>query len=522
MKKSVYKISLEQTNAFSALLSDYTTQNDKVASFIHYASSQEGLKKCVADCSFPMERRLVLQEVLKEEYKNLKVSASVRDHLENISSPETFFVTTGQQIHLLGGPLYVLYKIASTIQLAAACKEWMPDKHFVPLFWMASEDHDLEEIDHLSIFGKRYQAELKGNGPAGRVSTEGLGAWIDSLPDIPEVFKKAYKEYRNLSQATHYWLNELFGKHGLVVLDADHAKLKKQFIPVLEKELLEGISIEAVRRQTDALENKGYKSQLFPRDINLFYISYEGRNRITCEDGKYAVLNTNHTFDKETLLKELHEHPESFSPNVVLRPVYQEYILPNIAYIGGPAEVAYWLQLQKVFEVLHLHMPVVLPRNFAMVVGKQQVHKLHKLGLKPESVFLPEEELKHFFLSEKNHVIPEWHDVAEELDKLWMTVEEKSLKADANLKDWLAAEKHKVQKQLENIEKRVAKTYEQKLEQEMKQLATLKEKLLPGGNLQERSDSFLSFLINDPDFIDEMVSLFDPLDFRFNIIQYED
>jgi bacillithiol biosynthesis cysteine-adding enzyme BshC len=469
-----------------------------------------------------MERRLVLQDVLREEYQNFQVSTPVQKHLDSISSSNTFFITTGQQIHVLGGPLYVLYKIASTLQLAATCKQLMPDKHFVPLFWMASEDHDLEEIDHISIFNKRYQAELKGNGPAGRVSTEGLSKWLESLPDIPEVFKKAYGEYHNLSQATHYWLNELFGKHGLVVLDADHPKLKKQFIPVLEKELMEGVSIEAVRKQTEALEEQGYKSQIFPREINLFYISAEGRNRITYENGKYSVLNTHHVFDKDSLLKELHAHPESFSPNVVLRPVYQEYILPNIAYIGGPAEVAYWLQLQKVFETLQLHMPVVLPRNFAMVVGKQQLGKLQKLGLKPESVFLPEEELKHIFLSAKNHVVPQWDDVALALDKLWLGVEEKSLKADANLKDWLAAEKHKVEKQLENIEKRVAKTYEQKLEQEMKQLSTLKEKLLPGGGLQERSDSFLSFLINDPGFIDEMIPLFDPLDFRFNIVQYED
>lgn len=522
MKKSIYKIPLEQTRAFSSLLSDYTSQNDKINSFIHFASSADGLKKCLESCSFPMERRQVLQEVLKEAYGDFLPTEKVKQHLESISSPDTYFITTGQQIHVLGGPLYVLYKIASTLQLAAACQRLMPDKHFVPLFWMASEDHDLEEIDHLSIFGKRYQAELKGKGPAGRVSTEGLADWIDSLPDIPEVFKKAYSEYGNLSQATFYWLNELFGKHGLVVLDADHPKLKQEFIPVLEKELLDGISIAAVRQQTEALEEQGYKSQIFPRDINVFYISAEGRNRIVFENGKYSVLNTHTVFDQQSLLQELHAHPESFSPNVVLRPVYQEYILPNIAYIGGPAEVAYWLQLQKVFEVLHLHMPVVLPRNFAMVVGKQQLAKLQKLGLRPEAVFLPEEELKQFFLAEKNHVIPEWNDVNDQLDKLWENVEEKSLKADANLKDWLAAEKHKVQKQLENIEKRVAKTYEQKLEQEMKQLTTLKEKLLPGGGLQERSDSFLSFLINDPDFIDDMISLFDPLDFRFNIIMYED
>jgi bacillithiol biosynthesis cysteine-adding enzyme BshC len=522
MKKSVYKIPLEQTRAFSSLLSDYTTQNDNINSFIHFASSEAGLKKCMEECAFPLERRLVLQEVLKEEYKDLTISTQVSDHLEQISSPNTFFVTTGQQIHVLGGPLYVLYKIASTIQLAAACQRMMPDKHFVPLFWMASEDHDLEEIDHLSIFGKQYQAELKGKGPAGRVSTEGLAEWIETLPDIPEVFKKAYSLFGNLSQATHYWLNELFGKHGLVVLDADHKKLKQQFIPVLEKEMVEGFSIEAVRKQTEALEDKGYKSQIFPREINVFYISAEGRNRIVYEEGKYSVLNTAHSFDKATLLKELHAHPESFSPNVVLRPVYQEYILPNIAYIGGPAEVAYWLQLQKVFEALHLHMPVVLPRNFAMVVGKPQGTKLQKLGLRAEAVFLPEEELKQFFLTEKNQVIPEWNDVSEELDKLWLKVEEKSLQADANLKDWLAAEKHKVQKQLETIEKRVVKTYEQKLEQEMKQLAALKDKLLPGGSLQERSESFLSFLINDANFIDDVIPLFDPLDFRFNIIQDEE
>ncbi|HSZ72162.1 MAG TPA: bacillithiol biosynthesis cysteine-adding enzyme BshC [Cytophagaceae bacterium] len=522
MKKSLYKIPLEQTRVFSSLLSDYLSPDHPIASFAHYATSAEGLQKCMNQCTFPMERRTVLKDVLREQYHDQQVSDQVRTHIESITSAHTFFVTTGQQIHVLGGPLYVLYKIASTIRLAEACKRMMPDKHFIPLFWMASEDHDLEEIDHLNIFGKRYQFELKGKGPAGRISTEGLEEWMETLPDIPEVFKTAYKKYNNLSDATRYWLNDLFGNHGLVVLDADHPKLKQEFIPVIEKELFEGISVGAVREQTVALEEQGYKSQIFPREINLFYISPEGRNRITYEDGMYTVLNTSFRFNQESLTAALQAHPESFSPNVVLRPVYQEYILPNIAYIGGPAEVAYWMQLGKVFEALDLQMPVVLPRNFAMVVSKPLFGKLQKLSLHPEDVFLPEGELKQHFLSVKNQVIPDWEDTAVKLDDLWSSVEEKTLPADGSLKDWLAAEKHKVQKQLESIEKRVVKTYEQKLDQEMKQLAAIKEKLLPGGSLQERSDSFLSFIINDPAFIGDIISLVDPLDFRFNIVVYED
>jgi len=521
----LHQIPLEETHAFSTLLKAYLTQSDALKPFQHYAPSMDGIIKAVDEQEFPLEKKIRLKRVLTKQYESLHVSdALIEKQLERISEEQTYFITTGQQIHVLGGPLYVLFKIATTIKLAEECNRRMPDKHFIPLFWMASEDHDLEEIDHLSVFGKSYSVDLQAKGPAGTVSTSPINDWIDSVPDVPPVFKEAYASHATLADATRHWIHALFAENGLLVLDADDAELKKSFIPVIEQELFAGLSAQTVRTCTEDLEQKGFKGQLFPRDINLFYISAEGRHRIEFnhKENRYDVIGTDHSFDPYALKELVHTHPERLSPNVVLRPVYQQYLLPNVAYVGGPAEIGYWLQLKTLFDKLEMHMPVLMPRNFGMVLNKNVVSRFQKLDLTYSSIFLSEEALKQFFFKQKNYQLPTWEDTQMLLNKLWKSIEDKALQADGSLQGFVAAEKSKLEKQVDSIQKRVQKAYEQKLEQELKQLSQLQEKVLPGGSLQERKESFVSFMINDPHFVQTVVRLLDPFDFQFQVFADED
>ncbi len=519
----IHRIPLEQTRAFSNLLKDYLAQTDDIKLFQHYAPSIEGIIQAVADQKFSSEKRTLLKRVLKKQYATLEVADSlVEKQLERIDSNQTYFITTGQQIHVLGGPLYVLFKIATTIKLAEECNRRMPDKHFIPLFWMASEDHDLEEIDHLSVFGKTHRVDLNPNGPAGRVSTAAINDWIDSVPDLPAIFKQAYASHATLADATRHWIHDLFKENALLVIDADDAELKQSFIPVIEQELFAGLSAQTVRECTDRLEQKGYKGQIYPRDINLFYISEEGRHRIEFKNNRYELIGSSETFDQYTLKELVHSHPERFSPNVVLRPVYQQCILPNVAYVGGPAEVAYWLQLKTLFDKLEMRMPVLMPRNFGMVLNRNLVSRFQKLELNYDAIFLSEEELKHVFFKQKNYQLPAWGDTKVLVDKLWVDLENKAIQADGSLQGFIAAEKSKLEKQVDGIQKRVEKAYEHKLEQELKQLSQLQEKVLPGGSLQERKESFLSFMINDPSFVQTVIALLDPFDFSFHVFADED
>lgn len=518
----LHKIPLAQTRAFSTLLKEYLAQSDGLKPFQHYSPSIEGIKQALTALDFTHEKRKVLTRALKRQYETCIPSTLIEQQLERIEDPNTFFITTGQQIHVLGGPLYVLFKIATTIKLAEECNRCMPDKHFIPLFWMASEDHDLEEIDHLSVFGKLHRVDLKATGPAGRVSNAPINDWISSVPDVPALFKEAYAQQENLSKATRHWLHTLFAENGLIILDADDQELKKEFIPIIEQELFAGLAGQTVRDCTACIEQQGYKGQIYPRDINLFYISDEGRHRIEFKNDRYEVLGTGLSFDPYQLKTEVHEHPERFSPNVVLRPVYQQYILPNVAYVGGPAEVAYWLQLKTLFDKLGMRMPVLMPRNFGMVLSKNLVSRFQKLDLAYQDVFLSEEELKQVFFAHKNYQLPEWNDTKVLLDQFWENIEYKALQADGSLQGYVAAERSKLEKQIDQIQKRVHKSYEQKLDQEMKQLKQLQEKVLPHGTLQERKESFLSFMINDPDFVQRIVALMDPFDFQFHIFTYED
>jgi bacillithiol synthase len=518
----LHKIPLEQTHAFSKLLHEYLAPATVLKPFHQYAPSIEGIRQAVAECHFPVERRAVLKSVLQQQYDSSTPHALIQQQLEHIDDPHTFFVTTGQQIHVLGGPLYVLFKIASTIKLAEECKRAMPDKHFIPLFWMASEDHDLAEIDHVSVFGKVYHVDLQATGPAGRVSNRPINAWISSVPDVPPVFKEAYATHDNLSLATRHWLHELFSAYGLLILDADEAALKKEFIPIIEQELFAGLSVGPVRECTQRLEDLGYKGQVYPRDINLFYISDQGRHRIEFKNNTYEVQGTGVIIDPYRLKEEVHQHPERFSPNVALRPIYQQYILPNVAYVGGPAEVAYWLQLKTLFDKLEMKMPVIMPRNFGMILTKNIMMRLKKLDLAYADLFLSEEALKQLFFEKKNYALPAWEDSYRLLNELWKGVEDKALKADGSLQGYVAAEKSKLEKQLEGIEKRVQKSYEQKLDQELSQLTKVKEQLFPEGSLQERKESFVSFMVNDPTFIPSVIALVNPFDFKFHVFTDED
>ena len=520
MKKVEY-IPLEKTKAFGALFLNYLQQKVP-SSWYHFEPSLEGIEQAVQQKSFSPSQREVLQRVLNEQYASYNCSEAFKIQLNSIAHSNTYYITTGQQIHVLGGPMYVLLKIATVIQLAKVCKERMPDKHFVPVFWMATEDHDIEEINHLQLFGKEIRVDLNHIGFAGEVPTAEIKTWLASLKDIPEVFSQAYEQYNNLADATRYWVHHLFQDHGLVVFDGNHAALKQMFIPQIEQELFAGMSNEVVQERSQEIVQAGYKAQIFSRPINLFYTTATGRHRIEFVKDHYEIVNTNLRFDQYQIREELHAHPERFSPNVVLRPLYEECILPNVAYIGGPAEVAYWLQLGKVFEKNNMKMPVIFPRNFATIINKPIQSKIQKLGLAYEELFESVQDLKPRLLEHNAIALPEWDQENEQYSTLWNLYTDKVNTIDAQLKPWLEAEKSKIDKAIQAIQKRLTKTVEVGLEQDLKSLETIKEKLFPQDVLQERKESFLTFLINDSEFVNDMVLAMNPMRFEMHMISNED
>lgn len=325
--------------------------------------------------------------------------------MDTLSKETTFTVVTGHQLNLFTGPLYFLYKIVSTINLTKQLNEKHPKNHFVPVYWMATEDHDFEEINYFNLHGKKVLWNKKASGAVGRLSTEGLedvfeifSAELGNLgltDNLKELFKKAYLEHPNLAEATRYLANALFGNEGLVIVDGDDKSLKELLIPYAKKDILEHTPYGKISETIESLQgvSSDYNIQVNPREINYFYLKEGFRERIILKKGKYHVINTHIDFTKEELLKELDEHPERFSPNVVARPLYQEVILPNLCYIGGGGELAYWLELKSYFDEVGVTFPMLMLRNSALLITEKQFEKVEKMGLKVSHLFMKQHSL---------------------------------------------------------------------------------------------------------------------------------
>lgn len=513
---NVLKISPEETGTFSSLYLDYINGQESISKFYGPKPTIDSFNDLIKQRSFSANTRSILQKVLKQQYSAIQVSESVSNNLELIGQANTYTVTTGHQLNLATGPLYFVYKILSTIKLATELSAKYPDYNFVPVYWMASEDHDFDEINHFNLFGKTYTWQTNQSGPVGRYDTADIANVLNILPEKITLLEDAYSKFNNLADATRYLVNELFGQYGLLILDADNRELKEVFSPILNKELFEGTVAKAANATTEILSQEGYKTQIHIRDLNLFLIK-NGRTRLEATENGFQDSDGK-TYTKETIENLLKTNPEVFSPNVVLRPIYQECILPNLAYLGGPAEIIYWLQLKAAFEAVEIPFPMLLPRNFYMLVNNNLANKITQLNFTPQMIFKSEKELKDIYLSE--HITEEisLEKEVDTLQQLFDSITHKASAIDKSLEGAVAAEKQKALKQLEQLEKRIKKAEEQKHQIGLSQIENIKKKLFPNGSLQERVDNIFGYYVNQPQIIEQILEQTDPFDFRFNVV----
>ncbi len=511
------KIDLGETGNFSPIFLDYIQNNQKLQPFYKFSPKLSSFKEALATRSFSQEKRELLYKVLKSQYQELPENRALKS-IELLRASNTFTITTGHQLNIFTGPLYFIYKIVTVINACKQLKEAYPEADFVPVYWMASEDHDFEEINHFLLFGEKYQWDTEQKGPVGRFDTSSIQVLIDSLPEKAPLFEEAYTHGKTLAEATRNYVHALFGDEGLVVVDADHRDFKKGFTEIVKDDILHNIANELVSETSEALSSLGYKSQIHPREINFFYMEDGLRERIVKEEGRFKVLHTDLVFSKDDLLNLVEDSPEKFSPNVVMRPLYEEVLLPNLAYIGGPAEVAYWLQLKSVFEHYKVDFPIIMPRNFGLIINKSNAKKVAKLGVSSKDLFLSLHELKQQFLEKHTDNGMQLEEEKGLIEKAFEMMREKAERIDKSLTGFVSAEVSKTFKSLENISKRLHKSEEKNQEVSMGQLENLKEKLFPGGGLQERKENILNFYLNNPEIIKQFIELFDPFDYRFNIM----
>ncbi len=510
---------------------DYLAQDTSIANFYGNFPNIEGFKKQLKlkRTSFNIDMRTVLVNSLKKQYTNTKASNKTNANIQSLLQKNTFTITTGHQLNLFTGPLYFLYKVISTINLTEQLKQEFPDENFVPIYWMATEDHDFEEIQYFKFRGRKITWNRTASGGVGRLKPYGLEEVFnefskllnlsDNSKKLRLLFRKAYIDNGNLTDAMRFLANELFGEYGLVILDGDNADLKRQFLPYVEKELFENSSFGEVSKTIKSLE-KNYKIQVNPREINLFYLTDDLRERIIFEDNSFKINNTSIDFTKEELLYELKLHPERFSPNVIMRPLYQEVILPNLCYIGGGGELAYWLELKNYFDKVEVPFPILLLRNSALLISEKQSKKLKKLNIDTEELFLKQQELINKKITEKSDVIINFSEQRNQIDTHFKNMENIANQTDKSFVGAVKAQKKKQLNGLDNLEKRLLKAERRVHKELVDRIVLLQDELFPKKSLQERNTNFSEFYLEyGEDLIPKIKEVLQPLSGEFTIIE---
>ncbi len=526
-------ISYEETGKFTKIVVDYLKGASSLKDFYAFEVNDFGIESVIeAKKKYPTDRKLLVDQ-LQKQYEGLEDADAAKANINTLLDENTFTVCTAHQPNIFTGHLYFIYKVLHAIKLAEVLKNKYPDYNFVPVYFMGSEDHDLDELNHIFIDGRKYRWHTKQTGSIGRMKVDDLLIkLIDDIAsrllveehggDVVELMKKCFQKNSTIAQSTFLFVHRLFKKYGLIVLLPDNDVLKEEMKDIFEQDVFENIPFEIVNRTTDALSRQ-YKVQVNPREINLFYLKDNIRNRFIKMHDHYHIDDTQINFTAEGLKKEIQENPGHFSPNVIIRCLYQERMLPNIAFIGGGGELAYWLEMRSLFDNYKIPFPVLVLRNSFLLIEKKFDQLFQKLGVAAKDVFQSE----HILLNEivKKHT-PLRLDLEEEkfqLRKVYADIETLAKKIDVTLHQHAEALETKTLKRIDELEKKMMRAEKRKFVDLRNQLSKLYSFLFPGDNLQERTENFMLFYARwGNDFFDVLYKNSLTLEQEFCIIEEKD
>jgi len=504
--KSVVSLGF-QSSVFSPLMQRLLQSDKALLPFHNGLATVSNVQKAAQNraATYSNESRKVLADAIQNQYSHLDQKEEVAANVQLLKNPNTVTVTTGHQLNIFTGPLFFWYKILDVINTAERMQQADSSHHYIPVFWMASEDHDFEEINHFFLGEQKVRWETESGGPVGRIPTKTLAELYGQLEpywnntplgkELLALFAACYLKEDNLANATRKLVHQLFGKYGLIIVDGDDPKLKKRFVPTLLCEVREQLTASSVLSTDKSLANAipGYKPQVTPREINLFYLLNDKRLRMVKKENEYATIERTHAWSLKALETEIQLNPERFSPNALMRPLYQECVLPNIAYIGGGGELAYWLQLKEAFEAFNIPYPLLQHRSSVLLMSEKQVKKCTNLNLRFQDLFLPKASFINKRVRQISDIDIDFSAQKSILVNHFEALKELAKQTDASFLGAVNAQEKKQIKGLENLEKRLLKAQRIKLKDEIIRVTDIQNALFPNGKLQERSAHFSTF-----------------------------
>lgn len=526
-------LDFDQIPQLSTIDLAYQQQVAALQPFFEYSTEVEQFEKVIAaKQDFDPQKRAILVAALEQQYQSIETSCATLDNIKRLQKTATYTVTTAHQPNLFTGPLYSIYKIVSTINLAKKLKATYPNFDFVPIFWTGGEDHDFEEVNHFNLFGNKISWDEYQGGSVGAYQLRGFDHVLEQTKEIlgnspraTEVSEKLTEFYTtsaNYGEAHTQFINWIFGKHGLVICNAQAAVFKSQMKAIFKEELLHQPSKEILEKTAIQLTQAGFGNQAYAREINLFYLTANKRSRIVQQGKQYQVLDTELVFSEEEILKELDQNPQKFSPNVILRPLFQETILPNLAYIGGGGELAYWLERKTQFQHFGVPYPMLLRRCSVLWIDKGMNQKVEKAGLTIAQIFEDTDKLlKQYTLENTEHELS-LTTQKEQLNRILDDLLQHAIKIDPTLEKAVLGTQAQIINSIDKIEKKLIRAEKSNHETALNAIKNIKEKLFPSNGLQERYDNFLAYYVRyGDDFVDSLIQHLDVLDKRFLILSEE-
>lgn len=507
-------------NGFSNLFLDYISNAPGLSRYFeHNFQSFDSLPAFAENCPKRLAHRETLVEVLTDQNRRFGITNETTfENIRSLGHEATFAIVTGQQVGILTGPLYTIYKTITAIKLARKLSENYPQYRFIPVFWLEGEDHDFEEVNHINILNsdaqpiesKYFDDEkpvLKNPGAVGEiVFDEHLVSFFESIDKVLphsefkqpllELLRKMYQPGVTFIQAFVSMMNHMFGNDGLVYISSNDKRLKQILTPLFIKELSEYPRVsQLIIEQSAELEGQ-YHAQIKTKALNLFFFHKGGRYFIEPREHDFSLRGTRHFIPREEMLRLATEQPELFSPNVALRPLCQDTILPTFAYVAGPSEIAYFAQLKNVYRYFGMTMPMIYPRasvtlieeKLERIMGKYQLGIGDFIGRKPDiekKVIESVSEIKidDMFLEASRRIA----DLANEM-KFGINY------IDSTLIGALDNTMLRIEQQLEVLKQKVTDAQRRKHEIALRQISKVANTIFPNMNFQERELNIIQIM----------------------------
>lgn len=458
-----------------------------------------------------------IPDIISNQYANLNPSGKTVQNIKKLADKKTLAIVTGQQLGILGGPLYTFYKIITAIKLSQFLSERYDDYNFVPVFWLEGDDHDFNEVrtikiidDNNSLVTVGYKEEIEEDDLKQSVGLIKLDNSINDFftalekelketefkSPLLQQLKNCFQEGRTFKDAFRDLIFNYFDNYGLVIFDPQTDEVKQLLKPIFKKEINDfRIHTEQLVHVSATLEEL-YHAQVKVKPVNLFLRVDEGRHSIEPVENEFRLRRKRKSYTQEQLLEVLENEPDKFSPNVLLRPICQDYLLPTAFYIAGPSEIAYFAQLKPLYELYNIVEPIIYPRSSLTILENSIAGSLDKFSIGINDVFVDVENVKKRIINsvEQSSVDEMFSDISNQLENSFDQLKEKLFDLDKTIADSSNRYRDKILGTIAELKSKAEKAQQKKYEVTLRQIDRAAVHLFPNSNLQEREINFVYFV----------------------------